>query len=276
MLFVPAGANAYGAVQTSHGPRPATNFGATVTPGTSDFGAWASLVSATSTESYGILVNINSNLASNASRNSVITVGIDFAGGTSYVDLIPNLIAGNASTYIKSGLWYYFPVFVPAGSSLAVKGYSSVTSTIRCYAQLLQRPFNPSLIKKASYVDSFGVTANAGTVVTAGTTSEGAWTLLGTTTRRLWWWQFGAQITTADTSRSNNVYHVDVGFGDGTNMVTIIQDAQWVTSTAEDANNPPLSAGVEYPVPSGSSIYARIQCGGTAEVLNMAVYGAGG
>ena len=274
MLHVPTGSNTFGSVQPSTTARPAAAQGTSVTAAVGSKGAWTQMIASTTADSYGVLICINSGAASAASRNRVVDIGIGPAASEQV--LIPDLIGGNAGTYAQGGLWYYFPVFVPAGTRLSARAQGSVTTAFRVFTQLLQKPANPSQVRKASFIEAYGITAPGGTALTAGTTSDGSWTLVGTTTNRVWWWQFGAQVNTADTAHITAAAHFDVAAGDGTNFDVLIQDAQFITSTSETAGNPPLSAGVEFSVPAGTNIYVRAQSSGTPDPYNVAVYAAGG
>jgi hypothetical protein len=279
MLHVPVGANSFGQALPSWGStRPIAANGTAVSPAIGSYGSWAQLFAATTQDTYGILININSNSASAASRGTVIDIGWDEAGGTSYIARVTGLLCGSAAAYniSGSGVWYYFPIFIPAGSRIAARGNSTVTATFRVGAVLMQMPSNPAMIRKGSFVETLGISGNIGTVVVPGTTSEGSWTLIGTTTKRLWWWQVGMQVAVADTSWNGNVIHVDVAVGDGTEFDVIISDTLITTSAAEALTNIPITAGVEWDVPSGSNIYIRAQCSGTLDTYTAAVYGLGG
>lgn len=274
MLHVPVGSNQFGLTQPSTTARPATAQGTSVTPAVGSKGNWAQLIASTTADLYGVLVCINSNSGSNSSRNTVVDIGIGPSG--SEVVLVPDLIGGNAGTYVLGAMWYYFPIFVPAGSRVAARAQGTVTTAIRVYMQGVGRPSNPAQIRKASFVDAIGVSGPNGVSVTGGSTNEGAWTLIGTTTDRVWWWQFGIQVASSDTSHIAGVQHVDIAVGNGTLFDVIIQDAQFITSTAEASSNPPLSAGVEYPVDAGVDVYARVWSSGTPDPYQIAVYAAGG
>jgi hypothetical protein len=281
MLHVPVGANTYGLTLPSWGTtRPAAANGTAVTPGTGSEGSWAQLGSDLADDAFGILININSNSASSASRNTVVDIGIDEAGGTSYTERISNLLCGGAPAYSAggSGAWYYFPLFIPAGSAVAARGQGTVATAFRVGAMFMQRPANPSMIRKGSFVETLGISGTAGTSITVGTTSDGSWTSVGTLTNRCWWWQVGYQVSSADTSWAGNAIHLDVGVGDGSGggTVTVIQDLVVATLTSEQMSNPPLTAGVEFDVPAGTGVYVRAQASGTGDACTMAVYALGG
>ena len=276
MLFVPAGANTFGAIQSNQTGRPVAAQGTAVTPAVGSKGNWAQLIASVTSETYGILICINSNNANAASRNTVLDIGIGTAGNE--IVVVPNLLAGNASAYNTpgSGVWYYFPLTISPGARIAARAQGTVTTAFNVFIQVMQRPLNPSLIKKASFVQALGVTVPNGTAVTPGTTAESGWVLLGTTTRRCWFWQIGAQIPSTDTAHNAAVIHMDLAVGNGTNFTVMIQDLAFTTTAAEIHNSTPLTVGCEFPVAEGSSIYARAQTSGTAEAIQIAAYGAGG
>lgn len=278
MLLVPTGAQAFGAVQRSTTARPAAAFGTSLTSATGSKGSWASIFTASS-DSYGILININGNNASSLTRETVLDIGIDTAGGTSYTVRIPDLICGGAVAYTVApgGLWYYFPLFIPAGAQVAARSQSTAAAAFRVYVQLFQRPPNPAMIRTGSFVEALGLgTLPSGTAIVPGTTAEGSWTLMGTTTKRLWWWQIGAQIAAGDTSTVNAIIHFDIAAGDGTNFQSIAEDVIFQTTTAESTGMQSLTVGMEYDIPSGTNIYARAQNSTGNETYNCTVYGMGG
>jgi hypothetical protein len=286
MLHVPVGANTFGLNTFSWGTtRPATTQGASVVPVTTDaYGTYVQLFSALTYSSRGIAICINSNAAAAAVRNSAIRIGIDEAGGTSYVEWIGGLLGGSAAPYNigGAGMWYYFPFYIPAGASVGVSARGTVATAFRVGAWLQQLPANAAMSRRGAFVETFGVTLGAatatGTTVTSGTTAEGAWTLLGTTTKRCWWWQVMVQLGTGDTNVGANALHVDLGVGNGTVAGTdvIIQDYPVMTNAAEQFSAGLNTSGCEYDVPAGSSIYARLQNSGTNDIYQVAAYGLGG
>lgn len=278
MLHVPVGTNTFGVTAGANTTtRPAASQGFAVTPAVGSYGSWVQIIASTgSFDTYGVLINFNSNSGSNASRNTMVNIGIGGAGSETII--IPDLIAGGGGTYVvNGGTWYFFPLFIPAGTRVAAQAIGSVTTAFRCNIQFLQAPLNPSQIRKGSFVEAIGVgTAPTGTSVTAGTTSEGSWTSLGTTTNKLWWWQLGVQVSTADTSWISGAQHFDLAYGDATNKQIIIEDLLIVSATSEAMQNPPLTAGVELPVPAGTNIYVRAQSSGTPDPYLVTAYGLGG
>lgn len=277
MLYVPAGANTFGLALPSIGTtRPNNSIGTSVSPDTVGFGSWAQLGSDLTDDAHGLLVNIGLNVFDGTARETLVDIGVDPAGGTAYETLIPNLLAGGHGNYNESPGRYYFPVFVPAGASIAARAYGTVTNSIRVYVTAMQRAAAPEMLRRASFVESIGISGTGGTAVTAGGVSEGSWTLLGTTAKRCWWWQMGLQIAAGDVSWGAASIHGDLAVGDGTNFDVIIQDQLFMTGTGESLVSPLLTPGCEYDVPAGASIYARLQTSTTADSFTIAAYGGGG
>jgi hypothetical protein len=141
------------------------------------------------------------------------------------------------------------------------------------------------MVKKASFVETLGLTLGTGTVTgttitpsTAATETAG-WVLIGTTTKRCWWWQYAVQQL-GDTTMAANALHVDIGVGNGTDAGTtvILRDSYRRSTADESYNNIPDIVGADYVVPGGSNIYARIHNAGTndAGTYQVVVYGCGG
>jgi len=276
MLFVPAGANSFGATEENADGRPLNTYGTSITPATGSKSAWVEIYSSLAYDTYGLLINFNTNTASIQSRNTVVDIGIGAA--SSEIVLIPDLIAGNANNYSGTvgGLWYYFPVAIPAGTRVAVRAQGTVTTAFFVSLQAMQKPLQTSMLKKASFVEAVGMTVPQGTAVTAGTTGEGSWTLLGTTASRCWFWQIGVQVRSTDTAHNAVMYHLDLAEGNGTNFNILIKSQPFYTATNEAAALLPITVGCEVPVPAGRSIYVRAQCSGNVDPLFITAYGAGG
>jgi hypothetical protein len=259
--------------------RPATNIGSTITPAQNSFGSYTSILAGGSIarDCYGILININGLGATGTARDALLTIGIDTAGGTTYVDLIPNLLCSNAGSFIQGGAWYYFPIFIKSGSQLAAKGSVSsiLVGTMRVAVWLYGAPSNMEGLIFGQGVESIGINtgSSSGTAVTSGTTSEGAWTSLGTTVRDCFAWQHGMGYNNA-VMTSGLMYHADISFGDGTNQVILGQDKPCTIRTSNEDFNCALTPSFPCLVKGGSTIYGRLQCSGTANTgLSMAAYG---
>jgi hypothetical protein len=279
MLYVPGHSWNFTLSNVS-GTRPASAWGATITPGTGGTkGSWAQIFTGAqvSTELFGILININNNSTAATTRNALVDIGIDPAGGTSYSVVIPDLIGGHAAPMTIGGIYYYFPLYIPAGSSVAVRAVGTVATTFNVALTVFGKPRRPDGVLAGTKVSAFGATlaSATGTTVTAGTTAEGAWAQLGsTTTHPIWWWQCG--MTAVDTTMTANIHTMDVATGDATNKDIVLQDALAIfTASEQNTMLPALIPGYDR-TPSGVLVYGRVQCSGTADsALSMMAYGLG-
>jgi len=260
--------------------RPAAGWGASVTPGTGGTkGAWTQVFTGAqiNTEVFGILIFINNNSASATTRNALVDIGIDTAGGTSYEVKIPDLIGGHAAPATIGGIYYYFPLYIPAGSSVAVRAVGTVATAFNVALTVFGKPRRPDSVICGQKVSAFGATlaSATGTTVTAGTTAEGAWTQLGSaTTHPIFWWQCG--MTCVDTTMTANAHTMDISTGDATNKDIVVQDVLATFTAAEQSTMlPAVYPGFDR-TPAGVLVYGRVQCSGTADsALSMMAYGLG-
>lgn len=274
MLWVPRGAFDYRwRLDTTTG-RPAAAFGATVTPGNNSKGSYAQLIAGASVteDVWAIRVRFNSGATSGAARDIIADLGIDTAGGSSYTVLIPNLLASCAGPHTTGGIGYWFPVFIPAGSSIGVAASvnNATVGTLRAWATLYGKPRNPEATPVGYAVEAVGVVTGSsrGTTVTAGTTSEGSWTSLGTTTRNAFYAALGVGFN--DTAMGANVTGVDLAWGDASNKLLVVEN-QLVTTTTGEASGYTADEGWAM-IPSGTTLYGRAQCSGTADTMSLAAY----
>lgn len=284
-LFTPFGQDFQWSYSTQSGTRPSTaGFGVSVTPGVAPaFGSWFQVASAANVtrEVYGILINFNNNFGSNAIRNALVDVGVDNAGGTNYTTVIPFLVAGSATTYGlgAGGIWYYFPLYIKSGSSVAVRSTAVVATAFRAYVTLFGEPRRPDSVRAGAYVDAFGaqvLNTTTGTGITMGTTADGAWQQLGSaTTRSYWWWQAGfAQVDQSMTAAS---VHVDLSAGNATFKKILLENQYWSVTGTEQISCAPLTVNSYNNVASGQNIYGRAQSAAAADSSpNLIAYGLGG
>lgn len=133
---------------------------------------------------------------------------------------IADLLFGQAGSFGaagNAGKWWDFPVYIPAGSRLAVQAAGRRTSTaFRVGYQLLggnTSPHSPVGTKVITY----GNASASGTAVTAGTSgAEGSWTQITASTSEdhiavVPSWQCGN-----DTTMTNQMCTIDIGVGSAT------------------------------------------------------------
>jgi hypothetical protein len=281
MLLVPKNLSSNYIAGNMLATRIVGTFGTSITPGTSNsYGSYTSILagSGITQDCYGILLTFTSAGSGATTSTKIATLGIDPAGGTSYQTLIPDLACSNPTPFNRgaAGYWYYFPLRVPAGAQLAIKGANSGTTgtlAFRASIWLFGQPSNEENLRFGSFVQAIGVSGTTGVSLTPGTTSEGAWVSLGTTSKNLWGWQPGMCIASAPIGQ---VSLFDFAVGDASNKRIIIQDAHFM-SDGTYANSHSLTPFAFAEVAAGSTIYARAQTSDT-NVSNFSamIYGVGG
>jgi hypothetical protein len=198
--------------------------GTSVTPGASNVkGSWTQLLTALAEDVYRVRLHLNSGGLSGFNRATLVDIGIDLAGGSSYGVLIPDLIGACAGPALVNqagggGIVYDFPLRVPAGATVGARAAvnNAGASTIRVRIEAYGRPRDARAARAGTVVSAYGITAASsdGTSVTPGTTSEGARTEIGTIgPEEPWAWQVMASV-------NNNIlggasYTVDLGIGNG-------------------------------------------------------------
>lgn len=274
--------NEFGLILSSpaDGTQPALAFGTSVTAGNNVYGAYAQLFSgaAVTDDVYGIWLGVNSTGTSAQAKDTILTLGLDAAGGTSYTDTIVDLIFSESGAYggnrNSSGIYYFFPLFIKAGTSIGAKlsVNNATPGTGRVTLQLYCRPSHPELIRVGSTVTTYGSVpgASAGTGITAGTAAEGAWLQLGTVANPPpFFWQAGLGVNTGTAVVSAN--HVDLALGDVTNKKTAIQNALVILSDIEVMQADYRGAFMQSAV--GDGIWVRVQQSAAQANLSAVAYG---
>jgi len=238
--------------------------------------AWFEIVTASECayDVYGVLVNLNGMSSAAVAQDCLVDIGIDPAGGTSYTVLLPNLLASCCPAYNVGfgGHWYYFPIFIPAGSSIGarsqgnVAGFPGSSDTPFAFVTLFGKPRDLSLVKFGTYCLDLGTNtaASNGTSITSGGASEGSWTTIATSISKPgFWWQIGFGVN--DSTMSAVQYHCDLAIGDGSNKQIVIQDRIVQSTTSEQLSTMLVSRGCGYEISGGQNAYLRYQCSGTAD-----------
>jgi hypothetical protein len=283
MLWTPKGLSGYGWSFSSTGAtRVAAAWGTSVTPAQNSMGTYAQVLSAAnvSKDVFGIQIQFNSNAVSAAARDTLVDIGIDAAGGSSYTVLIPTLSASSAAPAIGAtgaGLSYFFPVYIPAGSTVAARASvnNATVGTLRCGIRIFGAPRDRRNVIVGSKVLAYGITTATSTMtaVTPGTTSEGTWTSLGTVASgdEPFFWQVGTGVNQGTITAT--AYTGDLGIGDGSNKAVVIEDRVWQGTTTEQWYDNGISNGL-YQAAAGDTVYGRLQCSGTAITgLSMGAWG---
>ena len=260
--------------------------GDTVTPGNNTYGTYVELLTTAEVtdDAYGIWLSISNNVVAGVARDTILKVGIDPAGGTSYVDTIVDLQCACAGTLSASkngwgGVRYWFPIRVVAGSSVAVAASinNATVGTLLVYCRLFCRPSGPVIPRAGSFVRTFGSTpaSSCGTAITPVAGSKSAYVQLGSAVAdNLWYWGLGNGYNNA-VYVNNNPCFWDLAIGDATTKRLVIIDQMSLPSTSETLAF--ASHGAYGHAGSGDLIYARAaSTGAITSGWSATAYGVGG
>lgn len=245
--------NNYGAPST-------TVMGTSVTPGASNAeGSWTQIATSgnIARDCYGLLLSVNNGATAGEAKNHLLDIGVDQAGGSSYTAVISNIVCGGSSS---TGDAFYFPIFIKNGSSVAVRiqGSHATAGTVRILAEFYGSPSRPEMVQAGTFSETIGTITNSnGVSFTPGDSgAEGSWVSLGTTSRRLWWWQPGIQIDDP-TNNTLSAGYFDLAFGDATNKQMIFENIIMVIPTTGETRTKLLCSQGYCDVPSGSELFIR-------------------
>jgi len=280
-LWTPVSRESY--VVDNWGATPSVTPGVSVIPGASSAeGSWTdSGLGTLANEVFGILVWVSTGNVSGSARNHFLDIGVDPAGGTSYVSIISDLVCGESTSgsITGSGRRYYFPIRIPSGATVGVRiqGSDATAGTVRIGLRVWGQSSHPWLQPVGQYSETIGAGASTlGTSFTPGNGSFGAWASLGTTTRECWWWQLGHQID--NTLITAEYTYIELGYGDASNKHVILRLLHGGT-TAEAIGELMHSHLIEgyWRVPAGSNLYVRGNCNNPPDTgYNAAAVGIGG
>lgn len=284
-MLLPSGLSAYSFRVDNWGANPATTFGTLLTSNASAnaYGSYSTLIADTSItqDCYWMHVQVHSGATSASARNTIIDIAVDPAGGTSFVDILRDIVCGDSPSPTAAGTKsYVFPYFIRAGSELGARIKCSVASaTCRVAVKLYGQPSHPQNVPVGASYQSLATFSNSnGSSFTPGNAADGTWVDLGATTKPLWWWQLGHQIDNGTITAEYT--YIEVAFGDATNK-HIFMKAMHGGTTGEVAapvtNSHITTAECYFPVPAGVNVYVRGRCNNAPDTgYNAAVIGIGG
>jgi len=278
-------ASAFDFTYTNADTPSVSGYGTSVTPTASDAAAttWTQIASAANIASdvYWVTIRVTGGTTAGAAKNHLIDIGIDPAGGTNYGVVVDRFPVGQSATLTSYGMEFSFPWFIPAGATMAarVQGSNATAGTVRVHVFLNGVPTNPGVVLRGSQSEVLGtVTGSLGVSFTPGNSgAEGTWVSLGSTTKRLFWWQIGVQQD--NNTVTNLPYHIDVSYGaaGGDNMLlrniifmqTGTSEIAWLTNSMQFQR-------CYRDLPSGTQFWVRGTCSGTAETgFNARLLGVG-
>lgn len=228
---------------------------------------------------YGIAICFAEGDVAGEAHVLLCDIKADPAGGTAWTTIIPNLISVGPNL-LSGGYWYYFPLFIKAGTSLAASAQSSFGSQpLSIGISVIGKPSRPELCKVGSFVRAYGpsLATSQGLAVTPGNQVMGSYSAsLATTADDLWWWQAG--LGCLDASVSKNSYYMDVAAGDATNKVMCIEHIAFSCDSSERWNKSAYGTSESYRfVKAGANVYVKVAAVSTPDTdITCAVYGLGG
>lgn len=246
---------------------------------------WTTLVASTAFDSVGISIRLNTATASSGVRSdALMVVGVGSAGSEQVV------IGPVAIGFRSIGTIISLPIFIPAGSRIAIRHKSARTSLAIAYTVDLYGTTNRDTVGIPQRWVAYGLVDDAsnsrGTQVTAGNSNGwGSWTALTTSTtyaHDLWVPVIDGGSASTTTALS---YRSQFAIASTTNAATMATNGTqwdgplWATTTAELMNDQMRSAagnwaigctfdpgGIIYaPTQAGAAVSMRAMCSGTAE-----------
>lgn len=284
-MLYPLGLSAYNFTYDNWGANPGSTIGTSVVPGASNVeGSWTQIASGANIaqDCYWLYVQTHSGATSGQAKNQLLDIGVDPAGGSSYTAVISNLQIGSSPTLTQAGnREYVFPLFIKAGSSVAVRvqGSNATAGTVRVAARFYGFPSRPEAVPVGSFSQTFGTITNSnGQSFTPGNAADGTWVDLGAVSAPLWWWQMGYGIDNATVTAEYT--YIEVAWGDGTNKHTIFKVMHGGTTSETcglAAQTQMLACAAYQPVPAGANIYIRGRCNNAPDAnYHATVVGVGG
>lgn len=270
MLLTPS--FAFGSFSDMNGP----NSYLSIVCGTSNSkGAWLEAVASTPFEVQLISIEYSTTAPGAIARSVLMDVGV--GAGASEVVLIPDLSVSNAGSFASFRQHSFtFPVRIPAGSRIALRGQNdqATAGALNARVAVFGGLSAPESLWSGSGVEaigtingSSGVTftpiGNSGAYTNNIGTNAGDWHSLGVTTRPCRWFQFAHGCHNANMSGAQYL-DVEFGFGDGSTVTTVYRQRSQSSGLEElcvmRANSHPMPF---FAPPVGTTVYVRSRSNNT-------------
>jgi len=280
-LYIPRQASSFWSYD-NWGTNPSTTIGTSVTSGTANAeGSWVQIASGTNIakDVHSMYLQIHTGAASGNVRPALLDIGIDPAGGSSYVAVISDLDIGFTPALTVAGnREHFFPFKINAGSSVAARIKGRFSSAHRVAARFYGYQGVDGVYPSGSYSETYGATTISGTLVTPGNAADGSWVQLGTTTKPIWWWQMGYSVY--NTTITAEYTYLELAVGDNSNKVTVFKMMHGGT-TGETcglaAQTQLVWPAAYFSVPEGTGVYVRARCNNAPDTnYYINVVGIGG
>lgn len=271
----------YAATNVSGTPKQ-TNPGTTFTAGGNNTMSTAvSVLSALSQDVCYLTIGFQGINVSAGDSSALADLLVDPAGGTSWSTKIASLACGFTPTNtvaFGNSLWYHFPLWIKAGSTLGIKAQTNHTADLTAGAVIVHAfgaPSKPDSWWCGQAVETLGAntTSSQGVAVTPGSSSaNGSWTTLGTSTKPYGALQFGDNGTanTTTTNGIGNLYHIGVGSNKLPGSIGLYSTSSSNESLARSFNSQPIWCNI----PANTAIQAiGMSSSASPQNHNLIAYG---
>jgi hypothetical protein len=230
------------------------------------------IIAATTFETDWVWLIVTNNFTATTITDSLVNIYIGAAGSEQL--LIPNLLAGwveaPGSGQTSDRRRYVFPLRIPAGTRISGTHRSVRASNTTLRVRMRLFGGGEGSHWTGTGVESVGaVTASSrGTLVTAGTTSDGTFTALGTTAHD---WGYVLPMVAGCDGTALNSGAVAGDLGVGSVLIPGLDEFYYTNSTAETSSE--FTCGRFCFIPAGTALQMRLQTSGTASNQSCVAYG---
>lgn len=232
-------------------------------PNTNTKGLWAEETAGLTVDTYGILLQQQSNPLNN--RSMLMDIGVGGAG--SEVVLVGNIFFTMGGTNPYSWDTHHIPIFIRRGTRVAVRHQdttnASDTQSSRLY--FLNYPvFRPPICRTCETYGAITSGDSAGTSIDPGgsaSTKSGYVQLIASTAKRVRW--LTIMVGGANSTRSDYSWQLDIATGAGGSESILIADLNIRSSALFTVPAPGVFGPFPVDIPAGTRISASASCSGT-------------
>ncbi len=247
--------------------RPATTgYGTSVTCYQNAFTAWTAVGAAMPGATSDLEIRLTDGGVGATAKDTILRVGVDLAGGTSFTE-IGDFLIGPPATFNVGGsktlIW--LPYGIPAGATIGMVGSVNNATPGTLRASWRASPLGGGTAFVGTAIESVGLTlaSSTGVAVTPGQAAEGAWTLLGTLTNACKYMGVGASVSNG--TMTSLTYHLDLSYSTdaGATKILLVEDQLFYETSAESVAFDSIYKLLAFAdIPAAATIYARAQCAG--------------
>lgn len=237
-------------------------------------GSWSQVIAATTSEINMIYLSLTAGTFASATNTSCL-VDIGIGAAASEVVIVPNIALGYRVITLNT-CFYAFPVNIPLGSRVAVRGQGAEASkgiaVEMTFAQL------PNGRKAPTSIIDMGTdtaTSKGVTVSNPGSNNtKGSWTqIIAATAEPFDALIVGAQGAAGTAFTASGEGLVDIGYGASGAEVKLVENLKIQSSVSEQIHLIPHPLIIPCRLPAGTRLAARYQRSVTTMPLDIILYG---